>query len=77
MATEPVIQQPANRHYVFARRCTNDFGHFAVGERARGAFPPELVASYLAAGVLVDAPAAPAPVTAAKGGRRGRHAQAR
>lgn len=44
---------PPNRLYVFAKTCTNDHGHFAKGDKARGAFAPELVASYLAAGVLV------------------------
>ncbi len=44
---------PANRAYVFAKTCTNDHGHFAKGDKARGAFAPDLVTSYLAAGVLV------------------------
>lgn len=47
-------QVPANRRYVFAKNCVNDFGRFAVGDAARGAFPADLVASYLAAGVLVE-----------------------
>lgn len=46
--------EPANRVYVFAKRCTNDHGHFAKGDKARGAFSPELVASYVAAGILVE-----------------------
>lgn len=47
---------PANRLYVFAKTCTNDHGTFAKGDKARGAFSPELVASYLAAGILLPAP---------------------
>jgi hypothetical protein len=57
MATEakkPSV--PANRAYVFAKTCTNDHGTFAKGDKARGAFSPELVAAYLAAGILVEAP---------------------
>lgn len=45
---------PANRLYVFARNCTNDHGVFRKGDKARGAFSPELVASYLACGILVE-----------------------
>lgn len=60
MATETTppapSKRPANRRYVFAKRCVNDFGHFAVGDRARGAFPAELVQAYLAAGVLKEVP---------------------
>lgn len=48
--------EPANRLYVFAKRCTNDHGTFAPGDKARGAFSEELVASYLAAGILVESP---------------------
>lgn len=44
---------PANRLYVFAKNCTNDHGHFVKGDPARGAFSADLVAAYLAAGVLV------------------------
>lgn len=46
---------PANRLYVFAKNCTNDHGTFSKGSKARGAFSPDLVASYLAAGILVPA----------------------
>ncbi len=46
---------PANRRYVFSKNCTNDHGSFAKGDKARGAFAPELVHSYLAAGILVPA----------------------
>lgn len=57
----PAALVPPNRLYVFAKTCTNDHGHFAKGDKARGAFAPELVASYLAAGVLVPVdPATPA-----------------
>lgn len=49
-----LVQRPANRAYVFAKNCVNDHGSFAVGGKARGAFAPELVASYLAAGILVE-----------------------
>lgn len=48
------VKKPANRHYVFARNCTNDHGRFVKGDKARGAFPPELVASYVACGILVE-----------------------
>jgi len=47
---------PANRLYIFAKHCANDHGTFAKGDKARGAFSPELVQSYLAAGILVPAP---------------------
>jgi hypothetical protein len=61
MATEKTpkttaAKEPANRVYVFAKNCTNDHGHFAIGDKARGAFSDELVASYVAAGILVEAP---------------------
>jgi hypothetical protein len=49
---KPAKAEPANRLYVFAKNCTNDHGHFAKGDKARGAFSDELVQSYLAAGVL-------------------------
>lgn len=52
----PKAKKPANRAYVFAKRCTNDHGTFSKGDKARGAFSPELVASYLSAGVLIEAP---------------------
>lgn len=47
-------KQPANRQYVFARNCTNDHGRFVKGDKARGAFSPELVASYVSCGILVE-----------------------
>ena len=47
---------PANRLYVFAKKCTNDHGTFAKGDKARGAFSAALVAAYVAAGILVEAP---------------------
>ncbi|MCK9515672.1 MAG: hypothetical protein M0Q87_06425 [Ottowia sp.] len=49
-------QVPANRRYVFAKNCVNDFGSFVIGDAARGAFPADLVAAYLVAGVLVERP---------------------
>jgi hypothetical protein len=36
------------------KNCTNKFGTFKKGDRSRGAFPPELIREYLAAGILVD-----------------------
>jgi hypothetical protein len=45
---------PANRAYVFAANCVNDFGRFAKGDKARGAFPDELVKSYVKCGILVE-----------------------
>lgn len=59
MATEQTNRRtavPANRAYVFAKNCTNDHGTFAKGDKARGAFAPALVAAYVAAGILVEAP---------------------
>jgi hypothetical protein len=50
---EPVRKAPQPR-YVFAKGCTNDFGRFEKGDRARGAFPPDLIVAYLKAGVLVE-----------------------
>jgi hypothetical protein len=60
MATEKTpktteAKEPANRVYVFAKNCTNDHGTFVIGDKARGAFSDELVASYVAAGILVEA----------------------
>ena len=54
-APEAVRPLPANRLYVFAKTCTNTHGKFDKGDRARGAFSPELVESYLQAGILVPA----------------------
>jgi hypothetical protein len=55
-APQAAPQLPAHRAYVFAKNCTNSHGSFAKGDKARGAFAPELVASYLAAGILVAQP---------------------
>lgn len=43
-----------NRHLVFAKNCNNTHGHFVKGDVARGAFSDQLVADYLAVGILVD-----------------------
>lgn len=43
-----------NRHLVFAKNCTNAHGSFAKGDTARGAFSDQLVADYVAAGILVE-----------------------
>lgn len=58
MATDsrPAGALPHNRAYVFAKHCVNDHGRFQKGDKARGAFSAELVASYVAAGILVRAP---------------------
>jgi len=53
MATKK--NEPANRIYVFAKTCTNDHGSFAKGDKARGAFSDDLVASYIEAGILIHA----------------------
>lgn len=45
---------PHFRALVFAKNCVNDHGAFKKGDRARGAFPPELVRSYLGAGILIE-----------------------
>lgn len=50
---KPVEVKPANRIYIFAKNGTNDHGSFSKGDKARGAYSPELVASYVAAGILV------------------------
>ncbi len=55
-SSPPAQAVPANRRYVFAKHCTNDHGTFAKGDKARGAFSAELVAAYVAAGILVEAP---------------------
>ena len=49
-----------NRHLVFAKNCSNAHGTFAKGDAARGAFSDQLVADYLAVGILVEREA-PAP----------------
>ena len=43
-----------NRHLVFAKNCSNAHGTFAKGDAARGAFSDQLVADYLAVGILVE-----------------------
>lgn len=56
MATNPKspMAEPANRVYVFKANCVNDHGAFVIGDKARGAFSAELVASYVAAGILIE-----------------------
>lgn len=54
-AAPQALPTPANRLYVFAKNCTNDHGKFVRGDKARGSFSPDLVHSYLAAGILVPA----------------------
>lgn len=46
--------KPPNRLYVFAKNCTNAHGTFKKGDKARGAFDPELIKSYLSLGILVE-----------------------
>jgi len=53
LAEQPVS---ASRLYIFAKHCTNSHGTFQKGDKARGAFTPELIDSYLAAGILIKAP---------------------
>lgn len=53
MATKKM--EPANRLYVFAKTCTNDYGMFTKGDKARGSFSDDLVNSYLDAGILIHA----------------------
>jgi hypothetical protein len=48
-----------NRDLVFAKNCSNAHGTFAKGDVARGAFSDQLVADYLAVGILVDRTPAP------------------
>jgi hypothetical protein len=48
-----------NRHLVFAKNCSNAHGTFAKGDVARGAFSEQLVADYLAVGILVERTPAP------------------
>lgn len=55
-SSSPAQPVPANRRYVFAKHCTNDHGTFAKGDKARGAFSADLVAAYVAAGILVESP---------------------
>jgi len=53
-----------NRELYFAKNCVNDHGRFAVGDRARGGFSDDLVASYLAVGILIEQPSPPADAVA-------------
>jgi hypothetical protein len=46
--------QTPTKYYTFAKNCTNQFGSFKRGDRSRGAFPDDLIKSYLAIGILVD-----------------------
>lgn len=55
-AASPAPAVPARKQYVFAKTCTNDHGSFAKGDKARGAFHADLVASYVAAGILIEVP---------------------
>jgi len=58
LAPAKLAEQPisASRLYIFAKNCTNNHGSFQKGDKARGAFTPELIESYLAAGILIKAP---------------------
>jgi hypothetical protein len=56
-----------NRHLVFAKNCSNQHGTFAKGDVARGAFSPQLVADYLAVGILVEAKDTGTPITTETG----------
>jgi hypothetical protein len=56
-----------NRHLVFAKNCSNAHGTFAKGDVARGAFSPQLVADYLAVGILVEAKDTGTPITTKTG----------
>ena len=58
-----------NRHLVFAKNCSNAHGTFAKGDVARGAFSDQLVADYLAVGILVEREA-PADVTLTNEGNK-------
>lgn len=62
-APAKLAEQPisASRLYIFAKHCTNNHGSFQKGDKARGAFTPELIESYLAAGILIKAPPQSAP----------------
>jgi hypothetical protein len=42
------------KYYTFAKNCTNKHGRFKKGDKSRGAFAPDLIATYLALGILVD-----------------------
>jgi hypothetical protein len=57
-----------NRHLVFAKNCSNAHGTFAKGDVARGAFSDQLVADYLAVGILVEAKDTGTPITTKTGG---------
>jgi hypothetical protein len=56
-----------NRHLVFAKNCSNQHGSFAKGDVARGAFSPQLVADYLAVGILLEAKDTGTPITTETG----------
>lgn len=53
------------RNLRFAKRCTNDFGRFRPGDKARGAFPAALLAEYVRLGILVPVAASAASAAAA------------
>ena len=53
-STRPKVTRTPIKYYRFVKNCTNKFGTFKKGDRSRGAFPPELIREYLAAGILVD-----------------------
>lgn len=55
-AATPERPLPAHRRYVFAKNGVNDHGPFRKGDKARGAYSADLVAAYVAAGILVEAP---------------------
>lgn len=42
------------RNLVFVKNATNKFGQFKKGDRAQGRFPPDLIDSYLAHGILQE-----------------------
>jgi hypothetical protein len=56
-----------NRHLVFAKNCSNAHGAFAKGDVARGAFSDQLVADYLAVGILFEAKDTGTPITTKTG----------
>jgi len=56
-----------NRHLVFAKNCSNAHGSFAKGDVARGAFSEQLVADYLAVGILLEAKDTGTPITTETG----------
>lgn len=46
----------ANAAWVFAKNGTNTHGTFKKGDRARGAYSPELMHAYQAARILIYSP---------------------